>query len=267
MATSAPQLTPATEASRKTRQLSRIPDSTVLIAGALAAGIGFAAQIILGHLHPHQEQPNNSVGAFTEYAHANGWAAVHIGQFFGVLLIGFGLLVLCRSLARQPGLSGALASGGGIAVILLVGVFAVQMAVDGVVLKHAVNTWAGATGSAKTSALQVADAVRWMEKGLSAFFHLLNATALLALGLSVVAGRRYRSWPGWLAIAAGIGFLAGGISTATTGFSAQATTILQPSLLLLVVFLAGMYASLWRTDSRNEPSPRRNPDPGAGGRR
>lgn len=79
----------------------------------------------------------------------------------------------------------------------------------------------------------------------------MNATALLALGLSTVTGRRYRSWPGWVAITAGVGFLAGGASTATTGFSSQAATLLRPSLLLLVVFLVGTYMSLWRADSRS----------------
>jgi hypothetical protein len=251
MATSAPQMKGLVEAGPTTRPIPRIPERTVLRLGAAAAGTGVVLQVILDHLHPHHEQPNNSVGAFTEYAHAHGWAAIHIGQFFGVLLIAFAMLVLCRSLVRQSGLAGAFASGGGIAVVLLVSVFAVQMAVDGVALKHAVNTWVDAGGATKTSALQVAEGLRWLEKGLSGFFHFLNGTALLGLGLSIVAGRSYRSWLGWVAVAAGIGFLCGGALTATNGFSSQAATILQPALLLLVVFLVATYASMWRTDSRS----------------
>jgi hypothetical protein len=120
---------------------SRVPDSAVNPAAAPrpfadtradAAGTGVALQIILDHLHPHHEQPNNSVAAFTEYAHAQGWAAIHIGQFVGVVLLAFALLVLCRSPARQPGLPGALAGAGAVAVVVLASVFAVQMAVDGV---------------------------------------------------------------------------------------------------------------------------------------
>jgi hypothetical protein len=253
MATSAPQITGQVGSSRSTRLITRTPGRTVLRLGAIAAATGVALQIILDHLHPHHEQPNNSVSAFTEYAHAHGWAAVHIGQFLGVVLLAFALLVLCRSLARQPGLAGALASAGAVAVVVLVSVFAVQMAVDGVALSHAVNTWAGATGSAKTSALQLAETVRALEKGLSAFFHLTNGIALLALGASIVSGRRYRAWAGWVAIAAGAGFLAGGASTATTGFSSQSSTILQPALLLLAVFLIGTYVSIWHKD---KPNPR-----------
>jgi hypothetical protein len=251
MATSAPQVTGVVATSRDARRVSRIPDRTVLRSGAIAGGSGLVLQIILEHFHPHHAQPNNSLAAFTEYAHATGWTAVHVGQFFGTVLIAFALLVLCRSLGRQPGLAGAFASAGGIAVVVVASVFAVQMAVDGVALKHAVDSWASATGTAKTSAFQVAEGVRWLEKGLSGFFHFMNGTALLGLGLSIVSGRTYRSWSGWVAIAAGIGFLAGGASTAAGGFSMKAAMILQPSLLLLAVFLVGSYVSIWRRDMRS----------------
>lgn len=153
MVTSAPQMTPLVGTSPQDNRAVANSRETVLMLGAVAGGTGFVLQIVLDHLHPHHEQPNNSVGAFTEYAHAHGWAAVHIGQFLGVLMLAFAMLVLSRSLARQPGLAGAVASGGGIAVIVLVSVFAVQMPVGGVALKHAVSTWAGAAGPTKTSAL------------------------------------------------------------------------------------------------------------------
>jgi hypothetical protein len=225
-----------------------ITDRPVLRFGAIAGGVGLALQLVMEHLHPHHEQPNNTVAAFSEYSHATGWTAVHVGQFFGALLIVFSLLALSRSLARQSGLAGALATGGAAALVVVAGVFAVQMAVDGVALKHAVDSWAAATGPAKTSALQVAEGVRWLEKGLSTFFHFMNGTALLGLGLSFVVGRTYRSWPGWVAIVAGVAFLAGGASTGETGFSMQSATILQPALLLLVVFLVGACVSVRRSD-------------------
>ena len=39
--------------------------------------------------------------------------------------------------------------------------------------------------------------------------------------------------------------------TATTGFSPQSSTILQPALLLLAVFVVGTYVSMWRKDTRS----------------
>jgi hypothetical protein len=228
---------------------TRTPDAPTIKLGAISGGTGVVLQIILGHLHPHHEQPNHSAAAFTEYAHAHAWTAVHIGQFFGTLLIAFAMLVLCRALSRQPGAPGALARGASVAIIVVASVFAVQMAVDGVALKHAVDTWAGATGSAKTSAFQVADGLRSLEKGLSAFFNMMNGTAVLALGLSLIAGHTHRRWPGWIGILASLGFLSGGVATATGGFSPRAGTLLQPSLLLLAAFLAGTYASTWPPQS------------------
>jgi hypothetical protein len=225
-----------------------VTDRPVLRFGAIAGGAGVGLQLVMEHLHPHHEQPNNTVAAFSEYSHATGWTAVHVGQFFGALLIVFSLLALSRSLARQSGLAGALATGAAAALVVVAGVFAVQMAVDGVALKHTVDSWAAATGAAKTSALQVAEGVRWLEKGLSTFFHFMNGTALLGLGLSFIVGRTYRSWPGWVAVVAGIAFLAGGASTAETGFSMRSGMILQPALILLVVFLIGAYVSVRRSD-------------------
>src|SRR5947209_9020620 len=79
MATSTPQMTDLVANQPYARQLSPPPEKGVLIVGAIAAGTGVVLQLILEHLHPHHAQPNNSVAAFSEYAHAHGWAAIHIG--------------------------------------------------------------------------------------------------------------------------------------------------------------------------------------------
>ena len=255
MATASAQADELTVGGSKVRGMPQAPDARTLKLGAIAGGTGVVLQIVLGHLHPHHEQPNDSAAAFAEYAHAHAWTVVHIGQFFGTLLIASAMLVLCRSLAGQPGAPGALARVASVAIIVVVSVFAVQMAVDGVALEHAVDTWAGATGGAKTSAFQVADGLRSLEKGLSAFFNMMNGTAVLALGLSLLSGHVHRRWPGWIGILASLGFLSGGVATATGGFSARAGTLLQPSLLLLAAFLAGTYASTWRLG--DEPPARR----------
>ena len=214
MTAATPHMTGLVETGGTGRSVVSIPERGNLILGAAAAAGGVVLQVVLEQLHPHHAQPNDSAAAFTEYAHSHGWEAVHIGQFAGVVLIAAGMLVLAGSLARQAGTAGALARGAAMALVALTAVFAVQMAVDGVALKHAVDTWMGSTGSARTSALQVAEATRWLEKGLDAFFLLLNGVALLALGASTVVGRTQRAWPGWIAIVAGAGFVTGGASTA-----------------------------------------------------
>ena len=62
-------------------------------------------------------------------------------------------------------------------------VFAVQMAIDGVALKAAIDAWEAASSTADaTAAYRVAESVRSVEKGLSALFNLVNGLTLLSLG-------------------------------------------------------------------------------------
>jgi hypothetical protein len=76
--------------------------------------------------------------------------------------------------------------------------FAVQMAVDGVALKAAIGTWIDAVSPGdQSAALQVAEAVRWTEKGLGGFFQFINGITLLASGVSIALGTRYPKWD-WL---------------------------------------------------------------------
>ena len=226
-------------------------DAALLRVGAVAGVAGLLVQLVMDQLHPGQADPNRSRAAFVEYAQYTSWTAVHIGQWAGTLLLGLAVLVLARSLVRQPGLPRALAFVGAVTTVLLVTVFTVQMAVDGVALRSAIDSWTSApAGPARTSAFQVAEGVRGVEKGLSGFFHLSNGLTLVSLGLSIALGHLYARWLGWTAVVAGLGFLAGGVVTAQTGFSATAGTVLTPALLLLAVFLVGVCVSMWRRATR-----------------
>jgi hypothetical protein len=217
-------------------------DGSLLRLGATAAAAGIVLEIAMEALHPSHADPNDSTAAFEEYAHAGSWTDVHIGQFIGTLLIALAMLALSRSLSRQPRVAGALAVVAGLSAVVMAAVFAVQMAVDGVALKGAVDAWASAGSPAdEAAAFQVADGIRWIEKGLSGFFHLANGATLVALGLSMALGHRYPRWLGWIGAIAGVGFLVGGRTVAHTGFSAEASTILQVPLLLSLMFLLGAF--------------------------
>src|SRR5690242_20687589 len=166
----------------------RSADHALLGIGVAAAVVGVVVEIGMGILHPSHARPNDSAAAFEEYSHSQAWTYVHIGQFAGTLLIVIALVAIARSLSRRPGIAGALAVVGGVTAVLIAAVFAVQMAVDGVALKGAIDTWAHAAAADKPAAFLVADGVRWVEKALSSFFHLMNGATLLVLGLSVAVG-------------------------------------------------------------------------------
>lgn len=221
-------------------------DRAMLRIGAITGVAGIAVEVAMNFLHPSHADPNNSLDAFEEYSHSTNWTDVHMGQFLGTFLIALSLIALARVLARQRGLSGALAIVGTVTAVMLATIFAVQMAVDGVALRSAIQTWASATGAEKSSAFQVAEGIRALEKALSAFFHLSNGFTLLALGLSVGLGQLYPRGLGWVAVLAGLGFLVGGVITGHSGFSASSGVFLTPALLLMVVFVTGMCISMWR---------------------
>ena len=213
--------------------------------GAVAGITGVIAQLALElFLHPSAADPNDSTAAFNEYAASTSWTAVHLGQFAAFFLVAIALMVLATRLRSQGGVAAALAVVGALAVAVATAVFATQMAVDGVALKHAVDAWKGATsGAARESAFLVAESVRSIEKGLSAVFHFSNGAALLTLGGAVATARR-RRWLSWVGAVAGFGFIVASWVTAHTGFSSQAGTILLPTGVLALIFVIGVSASM-----------------------
>jgi hypothetical protein len=240
-----------------------LTDRALLRIGALTGVLGVVVEVVMDQLHPARSQPNDSAAAFREYAQSAIWTWVHIGQFLGTVLILTALLALARTLARQPGPAGALALLGAAAAVITTSIFAVQMAVDGVALKAAIDVWTKASGSAgEASAFQLADGLRSIEKGLGGFFQMVNGLTLLALGVSVALGRMYPRWLGWIGAAAGAGFLVGGMVTANTGFSATASTVLLAPLLFFIVFVLGASRAMWRNSaiasSVYRPGPRRD---------
>jgi len=224
---------------------------SLLRVGALLGGIGVLMQVPMDRLHPHHSAPNDSAAAFREYAASQAWTIVHIGQWLGMLLIVFGLVSLARGLARQRGIAGGLGLLGGVTAVLVAAVFTVQMAVDGVALKSAIDAWVGSDSPiGRAATFQVADGIRDIEKALSAFFHLLNGSTFLLLGLSVAFGRYCPRWLGVCGGLAGIGFLVAGVVTARTGFSGDADSAVLPATLFGTVFLVGVFVSMWRRASR-----------------
>lgn len=219
------------------------------LAGALGV-IGVALVVVMeGFLHPQKSHPNDSAAAFREYAASDAFTSIHIGDFMGTLFIVLALVALFRLVFPLGGWPGALATVGLVAAVLVAAVFAVQMAVDGVALKSAVDDWAAAPADEKPAAFRVAEGIRDVEKGLSGIFQLTNGVALLAFGVSVASGGVPARWLGVVGALAGVGALLGGWSTAHTGFSTDAARFSLPTVLLLAVFVLGVCGYLWRAGS------------------
>src|SRR3712207_3655560 len=200
--------------------------SPLLPVGAAVGVLGLLLEVVSTLLHPSSAQPNDSDAAFREYAASGGWELVHVGQWLGVLLMAVAFVVLGLALSARSTRARAFAVPGTLTAALFAAVFTVQMAVDGVALKAAIDAWLGGAPGGADAAFGVAEGVRGVEKGLSAFTHLLNGSTLLLLGLAMAAGRAAPRWLGGVGVLAGTGYLAGGVVTALTGFSATAGTVL-----------------------------------------
>ncbi|HKH68373.1 MAG TPA: hypothetical protein VKA75_13485, partial [Reyranella sp.] len=162
----------------------------------------------------------------------------------GVALMFLGMYALARSLQDDP--LGWLAD-----LALLVGAAAlaaaaVLQAVDGIALKVMVDHWAAAPAAQKPSAFEAAFAVRQIEVGIASFAALLFGTAVVLLGIVLVASALYPAWLGWLGVIGGGGTAAGGVLMALTGFSHAATNLMMPFNLALLAWMATATIFMWR---------------------
>ena len=114
---------------------------------------------------------------------------------------------------------------------------AVNMAVDGVALKRAVDAWAGALPEDQASRLAAAEAVRWLEWGVNSFFTILLGVTLLIFATALLSqahlGTRTR-------LAAVTGTLAGallivnGLTVGAHGFEPTALPLVATGLYVVM---------------------------------
>jgi hypothetical protein len=224
------------------------PDRALRRSAAVLLLAGALAQVPLALLHPHRVDPNDSAHVFEEYSASTDWQVVHLGQFLGALVLVLGLVVAARTLAGGRGAAGPLALLAQATALVVAAVFAVQMAVDGVALKAAVDAWQAAPSGEADAAFRVADSVRSIEKGLSALFNLTNGVTVLLLSAAVLLGRRLPAWIGLVGAVAGSAFLALGVVTASSGFSPEASSVALVATVAAPVFVVALAVALWRAD-------------------
>ena len=205
--------------------------------GAAALPIGVVLTAILEvFFHPQREDPMDNPAVFMEYANSDSWTAVHLGQYFGFLLILGGLVALYYSISAQPGMGAGVAPFGLAAAVTTAASYTVLQAVDGITLKRAVDAWASAPADQQTAAFAAAEAVRWTEIGMNSLSNFLTGLTLLLLGLAIALGRGvYPRWTGWMAAVSGVAFMYNGVvEVAYKGFGPSIIKLV--GLLLLAVW-------------------------------
>ena len=185
---------------------------------------------------------------FTRYADSGAWVAGHLVQFAGILFGLAGLFVLARALRPEAPLLAALA---GAAAVATAATWALAQAVDGVALKHAVDAWVDAPPAEEATRFGNAETVLWTVWGALGFSYALNGLTLVLLGIAVAVSRRFGSWIGSVAVAAGSLSVAIGIHVVYRGSETEFYKLSSVAYQLLVlVFIVGILIAEVRPSSR-----------------
>jgi len=221
-----------------------VRESDLARLGAVAAVLGAIVLFGATLLHPLGADPNDAVAAFTEYAADRLWVGSHLGQFLGIGIIGAALVVLAHTLSE--GRARLWARVGLAATAASVAMGAALQAVDGIALKAMVDRWAAAAPAERALVFEAALAVRQIEIGLASLFSLLLGLTVIVYAVAIVYDRRFPAWLAWLGALGGLGSVAAGVAQAYTGFSGLAMAISMPASVLLLLWLVGVGAYLWR---------------------
>jgi hypothetical protein len=203
---------------------------TVWAGSLLVAGL--VLSVVAELFHPSRQPANDHPAVFTEYAASTGWLWVHYAQFTAAAIIVAGFLVLTRALGAAFGDSALqrLTAGAAAATAALI---AVNMAVDGVALKNAVDAWAAAPEQERAARFAAAEVVRWLEWGANSFFQILLGSTLVLSGVAISRTALARRWLGWVAVAAGVCLIAGGVLVGYSGFTGSPTNLIAYALFLV----------------------------------
>jgi len=227
--------------------------------GAVALPLGVIVIAVSEYFHPAREDPMDNVAVFMEYAHSDIWTAVHLGEYFGFLLLLGGLAALYYSVSAKPGMGAGLAPFGLAAAVTTAASYTVLQAVDGVALKRAVDAWASAPADQQTAAFAAAEAIRWIEIAMNSFSFFLAGLTLLLFGLAIALGSVYPRWVGLIAVVSGAALMYdGAVVVAYEGFAPSIIKLV--GLVLLAVWAFIMAVLMWRNGGRRpiaRPEPAR----------
>lgn len=202
----------------------------VTAGGLMLAGL--VLSVLAETLHPHTAAPNDHLAAFAEYAASTGWVWVHDAQFASALVVLAGFVALYQSFARCRAVSVLDRCGLGAATATAAAI-AVNMAIDGVALKQAVDAWATAPPAEKAVRFATAETVRWLEWGVNSFFQILLGLTLGMFSLAVIRHGGLARALGWLGLLTGVGLVYGGMIVGDQGFVGSAVATIAKALFAL----------------------------------
>ena len=216
-----------------------------LVVSATLSAVGFVALPIAGAFHPDGPL-NNHQTVFAEYAHSVGWTADHVAFFAAYAVTIGGLLVLFYALELRAGMPRLMSKCGIAAAAAALALSAMRFAVDGVVLKRAVDAWITAPDTEKAVRFASAETVRWLEEATVSYQSFLLAATVLVLGSLIIATGRIPRVIGYLLILDGIAYLVLGWVLGESGFAMSGAVPSYVAQGIQLVWSACLFAVAWR---------------------
>lgn len=224
----------------------RMPERSVLRAGAMAAVVGAILALVFNILHPRATDAIDDPEAELRLVADSGiWLFDHVALLVAVLLAFFGLWAISRSFGREPAVSWARVAF--VSAVVGATVLLVTLGIDGIGTKVMADEWAAAGGGSDTAAFFAARAVSETGFGLFtvsilAFF----AVTPVLFGVAVLGDDTYPTWLGWAAVLSGVVGGIAGFVQAFAGISFAATFVLFPiASIVFTLWALVMGVMLW----------------------
>lgn len=190
-----------------------------LSAGLIAAY--FVVFVFATAYHPSGIDPNNHPLVFAQYAHSSGWTADHLAWFVDTSLLIAGFLVLIDALNVSGQLERIMYAAGMLLGGTAVALTALRDAVDGVVLKRAVDAWVSAPASEQAARFAAAEVARWMEEASASYQSFALGLMVLVLAGLILSTARLNRLVGVLLAVNGLGYIAMGWILGESGFAPE----------------------------------------------
>jgi hypothetical protein len=196
-------------------------DRKAVFLSAVLVLSSFIAYAIATAYHPGGVDANNHPAVFAQYANSSGWTADHLGWFVESALLIAGLLVLFNALRVSDGIAGIAVRIGVVSASVALALSAVRYAVDGVVLKRAVDAWFIAPDAEKAARFASAEIARWMEEASISYQSFVLGLSLLLLAAVIVWSARVPRPIGFLLALGGAAYLVFGWIVGESGLAPE----------------------------------------------
>ncbi len=232
---------------RVRRAAAGTEDATLRLAARLLLG-GQLLFIVITQFHTGGDANDHS-SIFARYADSGDWKGVHALQFGAVAVTVAGLVVLDRAVEERTDGGSWPARMGAVLGAVSLGLYGVLQAVDGIGNKQVDQAWVDASGAQKSARFASAEAMRWLEWGLSSYHAYAVGLSLLLLAGAATrlrAAALPRAVP-YLAALTGVAYLAEGWVAGSHGFNAAHSILIIVTWVLSLVWMGWLTLATWRT--------------------